>query len=280
MAIISAICFGIAGILVKFSFLEGLTPITLLTMQYSFAVFMMLVIQLLKNPKELLLSKNQLLHLMILGIIGNTFMTVFYYKAFEYLPVANVTMLLFTYPVMVFLYSIFFDNRKLKFWGVLAVILAFIGTLLTLNIFKQGLNISLIGLIFGLLSAVFYSFMNIYSEKKLENVSAFTINLYSTMFSLIALLTYVNPINMLNSKLTYQGGIYIILLAVICEIIPLTLLYSALKYIGYIKVSIIGNLEIPTSMLVGYMILAEKINFYQIIGGVMIIGAILLLQNE
>lgn len=280
MAIVSAICFGTAGILVKFSLLEGLTPITLLALQYTFAVISMFIIQVIKNPEGLRVNRNQLYNLLILGVMGNTFMTVFYYKAFEYLPVANVTMLLFTYPVMVFLYSIVFDNKKVQIKGICAILLAFIGAIFTLNVFNEGLKISIIGLTYGVLCAIFYAFMNIYSEKKLNDVSSFSINAYSTLFSLIALYIYVNPINLIKVNISFQGFISIMLLAIICEIIPLTLLYSALKDIGYIKVSIIGNLEIPTSMLGGYLMLSEKINFFQVAGAFMIISAIFLIKEE
>lgn len=280
MAIISAVCFGIAGILVKFSFLEGLDPITLLALQYTFAVIIMFSMQAINDCKELKINKNQLFNLGILGAVGNTFMTICYYKAFQYLPVANVTMLLFTYPVMVFLYSIIFDRKRVELKGGIAIILAFIGAMLTLNIFKVGFDISIKGLVYGMLCAVFYSFMNIYSEKRLKDVSAFSINAYSTLFSLIILYLYLNPINLINTHISFHGYFIIILLAIICEIIPLTLLYSALKHIGYIKVSIIGNLEIPTAMVAGYIMLQEKINFFQVIGGIMIISSVFLVKEK
>lgn len=280
MAIISAICFGLAGILVKFSFLEGLSAIVLLSFQYTFAVVIMFIIQLIKQPKDLKISKRQLYHLVVLGVVGNTMMTVFYYKAFEYLPVANVTMLLFTYPIMVFLYSIFFDKKKLSVRGVSAIVLALVGVILTLNILNNGFSFSVIGISYGILCAVFYSFMNIYSEKNLKEISSFSINAYSTLFSLIVLYIYVNPINLLKIDLSMESSIYIVLLAIICEIIPLTLLYAALKEIGYINVSIIGNLEIPTAMVVGSIVLSEKINLLQILGGIMIISAVFLLKEE
>lgn len=280
MAIVSAVCFGIAGILVKLSFLEGLTPTTLLTLQYTFAVAIMFIVQLIKNPDELKVGRKEFYHLIILGVIGNTFMTLFYYKAFEYLPVANVTMLLFTYPIMVFLYSIIFDKKQIRIKGVCAIILAFIGAILTLNIFNDGFKLSTVGLVYGILCAIFYSFMNIYSEKNLKDVSAVSINAYSTLFSLLILYMYVNPLNIIKINVSLQGYGFILLLAIICEIIPLTLLYAALKYIGYIKVSIIGNLEIPTAMVVGYLILSESIDIFQVFGGLMIVSAVFLIKEN
>lgn len=280
MAISSAICFGIAGVFVKFSYEGGLSATELLSLQYIFAVTLMIMIGIIKNREELKVNKKELFHLMILGVIGNTFMTVFYYLSFKYLPVANVTMLLYTYPVMVFIYTVIFDKNKINKRGIVSIIIAFIGSMLSLNIFNEKASLPIMGMIFGVLSALFYSFMNIYSEKKLSSVSAFSINLYSTLFSLIFLLIYVNPIKLFTVRLAYLDIKNIVLLAIICEIIPLTLLYAAIKYIGYFKVSIIGNLEIPTSIIVGYLILKEDIKVTQLFGGVLIIGAVYLLKSN
>lgn len=280
MAVSSAICFGIAGVFVKISYEGGLSATELLLLQYIFAVSLMLLIGIIKNREELKVNKKELFHLMILGVIGNTFMTVFYYLSFEYLPVANVTMLLYTYPVMVFIYTVIFDKNKINNKGIISIIIAFIGAILSLNIFNEKASLPIMGIIFGVLSALFYSFMNIYSEKKLASVSAFSINLYSTLFSLIFLLIYVNPIKLFSISLNYLDIKNIVLLAIICEIIPLTLLYAAIKYIGYFKVSIIGNLEIPTSIIVGYLFLKEDIKVTQLFGGFLIIVAVYLLKSN
>lgn len=279
-AIVAAVLFGTAGMFVKLAQRTGLDSITLLTLQYVFAVILMFTIGFIKNKQELIVTKNQLKHLAILGIVGNTFMTVFYYMAFEYLPVAMVTMLLFTYPIMIFIYSYFFERTKLNFKKRLAIFIAFIGCICTLNIIGGGFSYSIKGIIYGLLSAVFYAFMNLYSEKKLENVEALAINAYSTAFSLLILCVFKFPVIVFQGKIKIESICYIAVIAIFCEIIPLTLLYASIKYIGSLKVSIINNLEIPIAILGSYLVLSEKVTFIQLVGAMLIVYAIYLIREK
>lgn len=273
-SIVSAILFGTAGIFVKMAHNTGLDSVDLLTFQYMIAVTIMFVFAFLKDRTKLRVNKKELLSLAVLGIVGNTFMTVFYYKAFEYLNVAMVTMLLFTYPIMVFIYSVIFQKQKGEIKKILAMLMAFLGCILTLNVFTGNINYSLKGIIFGLLSAVFYAFMNLYSEKKLQTVDSLSINAYSTLFSLASLIIYRQPKILLETHINLDNLIYVLALAIICEIIPLTLLYKSIQYIGSLKVSVIGNLEIPTSMLVSVVFLKEPLLIFQVIGAVMIVYAV------
>ncbi|WP_246615447.1 DMT family transporter [Clostridium thailandense] len=279
-AIISAIFFGTAGIFVKLAYKTGIDSISLLIIQYIIAVFLMFTIAFLKDRKKLYVSKKELFSMAVLGAVGNTLMTVFYYKAFEHLQVAMVTMLLFTYPIMVFIYSAIFENEKIQFKKMVAIMLAFIGCVFTLNTFSGEVKYSIRGLVFGILSAVFYAFMNLYTEKKLEKADALTINAYSTLFSLITLFFIRSPEFLLGDYIKFESLIYIIILAVLCEIIPLTLLYTAIQDIGALKVSVIGNLEIPTAMIVSFMFLRESISMMQILGAILIVYAVYLIRGQ
>lgn len=276
---ISAVLFGTAGIFVKLSYEIGLNSINLLTFQYIIGVIIMFSIAFIKNKNILRISRIELLHLIVLGVVGNTLMTVFYYKAFEYLPVAIVTMLLYTSPIIVALYTCLFRKGRLGIRKIIAISIAFIGCLLTLNILFGHFTFSEKGVIFGILSAIFYSFMNLYSEKRLNAVNSLSINAYSTLFSLITLIIYNPPKFLFTSVISYKSLEYTIILAIFCEIVPLTLLYSAIKLLGAVKVSIISNLEIPTAMIFSIFLLREDISFTQVIGAIFIIYAIYLISD-
>jgi drug/metabolite transporter (DMT)-like permease len=122
-SIISAILFGSAGLVVKLAFLEGVDPIGLLTLQYIIAVALMFLVLLIINKKSLKVSRKELYHLFMLGVVGNSFMTVFYYTAYHYLPMAMVTILLYTYPIIVFIYSLFFHKGDISKTKTLAQLL-------------------------------------------------------------------------------------------------------------------------------------------------------------
>ena len=273
-SILSAILFGSAGLFVKLAFVGGIDSISLLTLQYMIAVPLMFILMYISNKKSFVVTKVQLLRLAVLGAIGNTFMTVFYYISFEYLPMEVVAILLYTYPLMIFIYSTIFKKDSLSYKKLFAVVLAFLGCVLTLGLLSGNFKYSLKGVIFALICAMFYAFMNIYSEEKLQGLAPLTINAYSTFFSLICLTIYKFPLFVFKGEVSLSLLGYTTILAIFCEIIPLTLLYAAIKRIGSLKVSIIGNLEIPTAMLVSFFILHEKIGNMQIVGTGLVVYAI------
>ncbi|GLC28843.1 DMT family transporter [Clostridium omnivorum] len=273
-SILSAILFGSAGLVIKFAYVGGIDSISLLTLQYIIAVVIMFIVLYIMDKKALKVNRNVLLHCAILGIVGNTFMTIFYYLAFKYLPVAMVAILLYTYPIMVFLYSFIFEKEKVDLKKFIALLMAFSGCVLALGLIGGKTSYSKVGIIYGVLSALFYAFMNIYSEKKLAKVDSLTINFYSTLFSLISLIIYRVPVFVLKGEVSISLIGYTTILAVLCEILPLTLLYAAIKRIGSLKVSIIGNLEIPTAMILSYIFLHETITFSQLIGAVFVFYAV------
>jgi len=258
----------------------GIDSISLLTLQYIIAVPTMFVIMYTFNKESFKVTKKQLLRLAVLGIVGNTFMTVFYYMSYNYLPIQMVAILLYTYPIMVFIYSTVFKKNTVGYVKIFAVFLAFFGCLLTLDIFSSQFKYSIKGVIFALICAMFYAFMNIYSEEKLQGLAPLTINAYSTLFSLISLMIYKFPLFVFRGYVTKSILIYTTILAIFCEIIPLTLLYAAIKHIGSLKVSIIGNLEIPTAMIISFFILQEQIASKQVVGTVLVICAIYMIRTK
>ena len=278
-SIFSAILFGSAGLFVKLAYVGGIDSISLLTLQYMIAVPLMFLLMYVFNKESFKITKTQLFRLAVLGIVGNTFMTVLYYISFNYLPIPMVAILLYTYPIMVFIYSTVFKKDSIGYKKIFAVFLAFIGCVLTLDILTGQFKYSLKGVIFAVLCAIFYAFMNIYSEEKLQGLEPLAINAYSTSFSLICLMIYKFPLFVFRGEITTSLLGYTTVLALFCEIIPLTLLYAAIRHIGSLKVSIIGNLEIPTAMLVSFFVLHEQIGSMQIIGTVLVIYAIYLIRK-
>ena len=271
---LSAILFGTCGIIIKIAFSEGANSINILTLQYMMSIPIMFLGILIIDSKALKIGKKDLYHTAVLGIVGNTFMTIFYYMAFNYLDVSMVTILLYTYPAMVFIYSVVFQKMQVSFNKIFALIATFIGCFLALGLNQSIKTFSTKGFMYGILAAVFYAFMNIYTEKKMDKLNPLAVNFYSIIFSFLSLIIFKFPMDVFRQDLNGKLIVCIIILGVFCEIIPLTLLYAAIKHIGSLKVSIIGNLEIPTAMFLSFLILKEPLSLLQVFGAALVIYAI------
>ncbi len=279
-AVISAIFFGSAGIFVKNGFSEAFSSVDLLMLQYIIASVILFAMCFLRYRSKLVLSRDSLKRLLIQGAIGNTLMTVFFYKSFEYLDVAVTTMLLFTYPAMVALSSFFIYRVKISRTKVLSILGTFGGCLLILDLGSKGGHISWLGVAFGLLSAIFYSFMNIYAEKIVEDIPGLVITFYTTIISLVVLLIFNFGFVEKLTMVTWPAVNNAALLAFFCEIIPLTLLYEAIKRIGPVSTAIISSIELPASALIAFVVLGEHLAWLQIAGILLVIYCVIQLKNE
>ncbi|MBP2032613.1 drug/metabolite transporter (DMT)-like permease [Clostridium algifaecis] len=273
-SVLSAILFGTCGIIIKIAFAEGADSINILILQYMVSIPIIFLSILITDKNALKIKKSDLCHTAVLGIVGNTFMTVFYYMSFNYLDVSMVTILLYTYPAMVFIYYAIFEKIKIGFNKVFDLAAAFTGCFLALGLTNGIKSFSIKGFACGILAAIFYAFMNIYTEKKMTKINSLTVNFYSIIFSFLSLIIFKSPMKAFEQNLSIKLIICIVILAVVCEIIPLTLLYSAIKNIGPLKVSIIGNLEIPTAMLLSFFILKEPLTLLQVFGAALVIYAV------
>lgn len=279
-AVISALFFGSAGIFVKHGYNENFGPVDLLMLQYIIASIILLVMCLTFYRKSMKLSKIMLKKLIIQGAIGNTLMTVFFYTSFKYLDVAVVTMLLFTYPSMVALASFVLFKQKISKPKIISILGTFLGCVLVLDIFSKGSNLNYLGILFTILSAIFYAFMNIYSEKIVEDIPGLVITFYTTLFSLIIL--FIFNFSFMDKLIEVSKGTVInaSYLAFFCEIIPLTFLYEAIKRIGPVSTSIISSLELPSSALIAFIFLNEKLSSIQILGIILVIYCVIKLKSE
>jgi drug/metabolite transporter (DMT)-like permease len=189
-------------------------------------------------------------------------------------------MLLFTYPSMVALASFSILKKKVSRVKVFSILGTFLGSILVLDIAAKGSVISIPGVAFAILSAVFYSFMNIYAERIVDDLPGLIITFYTTIFSLAVLFIFNFGFVSQITAISISSFLNAAQLAFFCEIIPLTLLYEAIKRIGSVSSSIITSLELPASAIIAFVFLGESLTYTQIIGILIVVYCVIKLNTD
>ena len=86
--------------------------------------------------------------------------------------------------------------------------------------------------------------------------------------------------NTLNFKFTFYSFVCVLLLAFISTVVALMAFLQGVKIIGPSKASILSTLEPIVSLVLGYFILKQAVNFQQVLGSILIISAVLLLTID
>lgn len=273
---LSAFCFSLMGIIGSLLFKNGIITYDLMIMQSGVQILMIGTYYSFNKFKELKVSVEDLKIIGLQGIFGSVPVIIFYYTAIQRVNVSIACLLLFTNPIFVTLYYIIFEKQQSNIGKIIAVITTFIGSILVLNISPNNFsNVDSLGILAGVISSISYAFYNIHADKKLKKYSPGTIIFYCTivvfLFASIINIGFYSRLDQINFGLLK----YPIFLTAITNTLPVVLSYSGIKIIGAQKASIIATGEIAFTMILSYFVLNEKLNGIQILGSILIVGAIL-----
>ncbi len=271
---ISAASFGAMPIFAKYAYLDGVSPNTLLFLRFSIAACCMLIyiaVRRLVFPKGTLLFA-----LFLMGAIGYGGQSYTYFTALKYAPTGLVALLLYLYPALVVILSVFFLKHKLTIIEVLALFLALTGTVLVLGVKTSA---QMLGIVLGIMAACIYSIYIIVGTrlmKKAEIASASTIIMIAAglFFSILSF------IEGFEFPKTSNGWMHALAISLISTVVAILCFFEGLKRIGPVSASMISTIEPVVTVVLAFIFLGEPTTIYTIIGGMLILSTALLLARK
>ena len=279
--LLAAFFFALIAVIGKTVINTGINVFDLLVLQNAAAAIFIFVYFAVTDIRKLRLSGRDLKTILIQGMIGSSGTTIFFYMALEKLNAGIASMLLFTHPVLVSIYFMAAKTRKITRTSNLALLAAFLGSILVINVFNIDMSETPVaGLVFGIMSSCAYAFYNVYADVKLKDLEPLVITFYTTM-SISAVSLILHPgFFRFEFAMTFDLVVYICELAVISGILPTIFLYKGINLIGADKASIAATSELPITILLSFLVLGEKMGLIQLAGILLIMCAIIILQYE
>lgn len=277
---LGAFFFGLNPLFIKLGFAAGwsLNEINVIQAIIAFAVLWIIGLFAIKrNPQAVKkLSFKTVLSLMAAGsFTGLT--SVLYYGSMQYLPASLAVVLLFQFVWVGVLFEWIIYRRKPSGKTLLTVALTLVGVLFAADVFNGGLSeITLIGFLLGIGSAFTYSAFIIVSGRVAVDVPA-TIR-SPIMVTGAALLIFIlfPPHMTLNANVLSSGSIWIYAGALaLCGLILTPLMFAmSTPHLPASLATILGAIELPVSVVVAYIGLAEYVAPSRWFGVLLILAAI------
>jgi drug/metabolite transporter (DMT)-like permease len=270
---ISAASFGTLAIFGRLLYADGLDTFTLLFLRFSFAAVTMTFILLLH--KEPLPRGKILLQLIGMGALGYAGQSFSYLSAIKYASAGLVALLLYLYPMFVFILSVIVLREKVTWLKVAALLLALIGTALTVD--PAGGQLT--GILLAILSAVIYSIYIIVGTNVMKHVSPIQSSLviFASAGALYGGLTAVNGAHL---PATGSGWLGIVGIVLVATVIPVTTFLAGLERIGPTNASMLSTLEPVVTVLLAGLIFNERLGPITILGGILILVAVIFLTRS
>lgn len=272
LIVISAASFGTLAIFGRFLYAEGLDTFTMLFLRFSFAALLMALILLAR--KERLPRGKVLLQLVGMGALGYVGQSFSFLSAVKYASAGLVALLLYLYPMFVFILSVIFLREKVSWIKVLAIMLALVGTALTVD----PAGGKLIGILLAIASALIYSVYIIVGTNVMKHVSAVQSSLiiFASAAVVYGILTGINGAHLPSTRSGWLGIAGIVLVA---TVIPVATFLAGLERIGPTNAAMLSTLEPVVTVLLAGLIFSERLQPITIFGGALILVAVILLTR-
>lgn len=272
LVIISSLAFGTLALFAHRSYEAGFGQIQLLAVRFSVAAALLIVLVLVKRP--VWPKGRQLVGLLVMGglYVGQSFT---FFAALKHIPASMVSLLLYLYPGIVTLAAVILFGERMFAAKWLAVFLAIAGSALIVGVSGQG---NLIGITYGISTALFYSAYVLVGSVALKSVDPLASSTIVIGFAAIVYLALAA-----FDRGTLPNGVadwsWAIALAVIPTFIAIVTLLAGLRIIGPVSTSTIAAIEPLTTAALSVAFLGERMTLIQMLGGTCILAAVLILAK-
>ena len=269
---ISAASFGTLAIFGHYVYADGMDTFTVLFLRFGISAAFMTVVLLLR--KEHLPSGKILAQLVGMGALGYVGQSFLYMTAIKYASSGLVALLLYLYPMFVFILSVFILHEKVNWVKVTALILALVGSALTVD--PNGGQ--LIGALMAITAALIYSIYIIVGTNVMKHVSAVQSSaiIFASAGAVFGALAFTNGAQFPASN---SGWLAMLGIIIISTIIPVVTFLAGLERIGPTNAAMLSTLEPVVTVLLAAWLFGEKLTPIVMVGGGLILVAVILLTR-
>jgi len=279
--IMAAVLWSSSGTAGKALFNEGMTPFELVQIRVTLSTIFLLAIYGAFARDFLKIRLSDLGYFFLLGGVTMAMVHATYFFAISKIQVAAAILLQYLAPIFVAVYSISFWKERLTHIKLLSLVLAFGGCYLVVGGYNlQLLFMNRLGVLSGLAAAVSFSGYTLLGERGMHRYSPWTILFYALAFAALTWHIIYPPFHYLRAGFTLTQWGWIIYIVVAGTILPFGLYFVGINYIRSTRAIITATLEPISAGVLAFFLLGEVLEPFQIIGGVFVIGAIVLLQLQ
>jgi drug/metabolite transporter (DMT)-like permease len=277
----AAILWASSGTAGKGLFEQGITPFELVQIRVTLSSFLMAVVFGMFSKGLLRIRIKDLGYFLLLGGIGMTLVQGAYFYTISKIQVAAAILIQYLAPIFVAFYAICFWKERLTAAKLSAILLAVGGCYLVVGGYNlQLLKLNRLGIMGGLASAICFAGYTLLVERGMHRYRPWTMLFYSMVFAALAWHIVYPPFHYLIAGFSWEQWGWILYIAVVGTIIPFGLYFVGINHIRSTRASITATLEPISAGFFAFLFLGETLEFLQMVGGVLVIGAIVLLQVQ
>lgn len=261
-------------IFAKEAYRSGLGVTSLLAARFVLAAAVFWAIVALRPttrpPRRLVLA------CLALGAAGYAAQAGFFFTALEHIDASLTSLLLYTYPALVFCAAVVLRRERFTPWKAAALVLASGGAALVLLGGGTG-GLEATGVLLALGAAVAYTTYILVADGIVARIDPF---LLSALITSGAAATFLLAGTAGGSLRLGDGWIWIVAIALLSTVLPIVTFMLGMQRIGASTASIVSTVEPVVTVALAVALLGEALGPLQVLGGVLVLAAVVALQTR
>lgn len=282
LAAFAAACWATGGLTAKWLFTRvggTIDPATLSGARAVLAFLLLVAVVGLGRPSDLRVRPRDLPFFAVFGVFGLAMVHFTYFKTISLTNVATAILLEYLAPVLILAFSVVFLAERLT-WALPAAVAMSVGgcALMVGVVGGEGLAVSPEGIAWGLASAVFFALYTVLGKYAAHRFSQWTLLTYGLGAAALFWVVFLGPSAILG--LLADPGRFgaVVFVAIVSTIAPFAAYLTALHHIDATKASITATLEPGIAAIAAFLLLGEALSPLQLLGGAIVLAAILVVQ--
>jgi drug/metabolite transporter (DMT)-like permease len=279
--VIAALMWASSGTAGKALFDAGMSPFDLVQIRVTLASGILLLVFLLFSRDLLLLRPRDIPFFLFMGGVVMAVVTGSYLYTISKIQVAAAILIQYLAPIFVAIFAMIFWNEKPTFQKIAALFLAFVGCFLVVGGYNLALlQMNLLGILGGLTSAITFAGYSLLGERAMHRYKPWTVLFYALAFSAVTWHVFYPPFTYIGAGYGSAQWGWIVYISIVGTILPFGLFFAGINHIRSTRASITATLEPIFAGFLAFILLGETLLFLQVVGGCMVILAIVLLQLQ
>ena len=279
--ILAALMWASSGTAGKALFEGGMKAFDLVQIRVTLSSALIFVALLLFSRDLLRIRVKDIGFFVLLGSFTMALVTGSYFYTISKIQVAAAILIQYLAPILVAIFSMLFWKERPSIFKIAALFLAFGGCYLVVGGYNiQLLHINRLGIIGGLTSAITFAAYSLLGERAMHRYKPWTVLFYALAFSVPTWHLFYTPFTYLKTGFSLSQWGWILYISIVGTILPFGLFFAGINYVRSTRASITAILEPIFAGFLAFLLLGEKLQFPQMIGGAMVITAIVLLQLQ
>ena len=277
-ALAAAASFGIGGVIAKSTF-NSLAPSVLAEFRVFLAFLIFLALFGIFRRDELRVRREDIPIFAVFGIVGLAGVSLVYYEAIKRIPVGVALVIEYTGPLLLLVYARL-RGRTVggRLW--IAAALAIVGCFFAAGAYDAGLReLNGLGLALAAADAFFFALYFALAERLGTRYTTPTLLLWGFGFALLGWSIVRAPWTLPWTTTPADVYVQIAEVVVIATLIPFALTLAAVRLIPAARVGLTATFEPVVAAVAAWVVLSERLELQQIVGGVVVLAAIAIAQS-